>query len=312
MSFQVIQSRKTVFIVGAARSGTTWLQFLLQQSPCVAGTSNETHLFDIYVKRIIGAWNNSKGKPIGIWRLLSEEEFGRWIEHLVRTCLARIAESKPEATIILEKTPRHCECAQEILGCLPDSYFIHIIRDPRAVVASVKAASGGWGAHWAPTRIRDACGDWASLVTQAHSIAALTPHYYELFYEQLHADTPRQIVRLFDWLNTPIDRSQAEAFAAACDLDSLRREATTGAASGKVPEPAQFFRRGEVDSWRTELTPTEIALIERLTKKHMARLGYEPVSGRRAKLAASARLSAYKSAVRVERAAHGLTEWLRP
>ncbi len=61
-----------------------------------------------------------------------------------------------------------------------------------------------------------------------------------------------------------------------------------------------------------ELPASDIAIVERLTKKQMARLGYEPVSGRRARLVAKARLRAYKAGTRLEAAAHGLTEWLKP
>jgi LPS sulfotransferase NodH len=311
-----LDGKKIVFIVGAARSGTTWLQFLLQQSPHVAGTSNETHLFDTYIKRLFGMWEVSRGRVTGIQLLISDQEFEDWVNALVRTCFRRIAESKPGARVVLEKTPPHCACGPEILRCLPDSYFIHIIRDPRAAVASMRTAACGWGAHWAPKRIREACGSWASWVTQARSIAALTPRYCELFYEQLHADTPGEIMRLFDWLGEPIDRAQAEAHATACTLDGVREQAMSGDAKGKISEPMQFFRRGEVDSWREELSATEIAIVERLTKKHMTRLGYEPVAGRRAKLEAYARIKTYRTANRLaERMAKAVragADWIKP
>ncbi len=36
----------------------------------------------------------------------------------------------------------------EILQLLPDAKVIHIVRDSRAVVASLLAASQGWGSEW--------------------------------------------------------------------------------------------------------------------------------------------------------------------
>ena len=99
----------------------------------------------------------------------------------------------------------------------------------------------------------------------------MTERYCEVRYEELHADGPREIMRLFAWLGEPVSREEAESYVAASAFEKVRPTVSS-------PEDvdAQFYRRGEVDSWRRELSGSDIAIIERLTRKQMAELGYEP------------------------------------
>ena len=74
----------------------------------------------------------------------------------------------------------------------------------------------------------------------------------------------------------------------------------------------QFYRRGEVDFWRRELSGSDIAIIERLTRKQMAALGYEPVAGRRDRMIAEARLRAYRAANKLAKAVRAGADRIKP
>ena len=139
-----------VFIVGAPRSGTTWLQLLLSQSDRV-GTCNETYLFSWYLDSLFRTWDDMKNnsRSIGIHHLISEDAYFAMIRDFAGTILRKIYSAKPSATVCLEKTPGHALSWRNILRIFPDSRFIHIIRDPRAVVASLSSAGKGWGRAWA-------------------------------------------------------------------------------------------------------------------------------------------------------------------
>ena len=67
------------------------------------------------------------------------KNFAPWCASVSGFVFAKIAQSKPSATIVLEKTPNHVNCWREILDVWPQAHFIHIIRDPRSVVASLRA-----------------------------------------------------------------------------------------------------------------------------------------------------------------------------
>lgn len=301
--------KKLVFIVGAGRSGTNWLRRLLSQSPNVA-TGPETHLFSSYLRSAAESWRHFDGSKVGLAHLISEEEMLAWMRDFANMCFGRIAQKRPDARIVLEKTPNHGGRGAEILQLFPDCYFIHIIRDPRAVVTSLRAAAKSWGSCWAPGQIKDACRMWQKHVMRAEAIASLTSRYSEVRYERLHADGAEEIARLFAWLGEPVDRAEAERYVAKSSFDKIRAKSRVRIEDGEVDK--QFFRRGEVDSWRRELSATEIAIVERLTRKHMAQLGYEPVAARPARIAAAARLGAYLAANKLAKAVRAGADRIKP
>jgi hypothetical protein len=301
----MVNDKKLVFVVGSARSGTTWLQRALSQSPDVA-TGAETHLFSSYLRSLQDTWDRHKGTYVGLSHLITEEELVDWIRNFAELCLGRIANARPGARIVVEKTPKHGEYAADILRLFPEAFFIHIIRDPRAVVPSLRAAFQSWGTGWAPDRLADASRKWRADVENARRAASLTKRYTEVRYERLHADGAGELVRLFAWMGEPVGREEAGAYVAASAFDKVR----TTVAEEDVDK--QFFRRGEVDSWRRELSGPDIAIIERLTRKQMAELGYEPVAGRRHQTIAVARLGAYVAANKLAKAMRAGADRIKP
>lgn len=302
----MLADKKLVFIVGSARSGTTWLQRLLSQSPHAA-TAPETHLFSTYLRPLPEAWRKHQGTWIGLSHLISEDELVEWMRSFAGLCLGRLAASRPDASILIEKTPKHGERAADILRLFPEAFFVHVIRDPRAVVASLRAASRSWGATWAPGRVRDASRKWRKEVTNAREIPSLTERYTEVRYEDLHSDGPGEIMRLFSWMDEPVGREEAEAYATA----SAFEKASPAVRSAKEVDK-RFLRRGEVDSWRRELSGSDIAIIESLTRKQMAELRYEPVAGRRDRMIAGARLQRYRLANKFAKAVRAGADRMKP
>ncbi len=75
----ILDGKKLVFVVGAPRSGTTWLQLLLAQSSNVA-TAQETHLFSGYLKSMLSSWDRDEAtiggrRQIGLPTLYPRREF---------------------------------------------------------------------------------------------------------------------------------------------------------------------------------------------------------------------------------------------
>ncbi len=154
----VLRDKQLVFLVGAPRSGTTWLQLLLSRSPSVV-TAQETDLFNVFLRPMVVEWNRYRetGEPLSLTEVLSDEEFRTLLRSVSGFVFAKIAQAKPSATVVLEKTPNHVNCWREILDLWPDAHFIHIIRDPRSVVASLRHASKTWGPAWGSSRISTIC-----------------------------------------------------------------------------------------------------------------------------------------------------------
>jgi len=264
---EMLRGKKLVFLVGSPRSGTTWLQLLLLQ-PLAVTTVPETNLFTQYMRSMVEQWNIDQmtGEPIGLTKLLGEEEFRALLRTVSGFVFAKIAQRKPSATIILEKTPRHLNYAREILDLWPEAHFIHIIRDPRAVVASMRAASKSWAAQWASSKISWNCEAWLADVSSGRQIASLTQNYQEVFYHELITDGPHVLMGIFNKLGVPSSLEDCQRYIDECNIENLKR----------LNPPTGFYRLGKTDSWKVELSTWEIALVERIAGPLMSELGFEP------------------------------------
>jgi hypothetical protein len=145
----------------------------------------ETHVFSEYLGCLNKKWEQQKSRSatVGLTPLLSEDEFYALCRDFAEKVLQKIADSNPAATVTLEKTPQHVRHAQFILALFPKARFIHIVRDPRSVVSSLRAAAHSWGSTWASSIIRDNAKLWCCDVTSGREIRYLTNRYREILYE---------------------------------------------------------------------------------------------------------------------------------
>lgn len=286
---------KLVFLVGCPRSGTTWLQLLLAQHPAVA-TLPETHIFPDYVSPLLAKHRGSDpARVVGLGAIVGAEEFRDLCRDLVTKVLARALEDKPAATVILEKTPLHLNYTQDILELFPDARFVHIVRDPRAVSASLLDAGRDWGKAWAPQTALDAARMWNRSMLHGLQLRRLAGACTEVRYEELVASPVDELQRLLRALGLSADRDRCVAAVAACATDNVRSERqgmwVPASMSGLV---ATTVRNAAPDGWRTELDGLQIETIEHVTRAMMQEFGFHPVraSANRMSLRLRARLAA--------------------
>jgi LPS sulfotransferase NodH len=79
--------KEFVFIIGAPRSGTTWLQALIGSSPAVS-TMGEMKIFDFYTASWIKAWEDQMqlrnyGNISGLPTVWSEEDFYGFLQEFI-------------------------------------------------------------------------------------------------------------------------------------------------------------------------------------------------------------------------------------
>lgn len=274
--------RSRLFVVGSPRSGTTWLQLLLAQHPEIA-TGRETQLFTQYIARLEDRWVEEQREAEmattnGLTRVLSGREFQEAIRGFCDRVFDKLAEGNPEASVVLEKSPEHSLHAETILGIYPDAWFLHMIRDPRAVSNSFQHASDEWWT-WAPGGPIETTRRWQANVMAGREIANLTTRYREVRYEDLLERGPENLLEIFDWLGLEADLSFSRQAMDACEIDNLKRSGGSAEQPWKTQEePQGFFRSGRKDSWRSEMPRLAIAIVEREAAGLMSELGYEPVS----------------------------------
>jgi hypothetical protein len=279
---EVIARKRIVFLVGGPRSGTTWLQLLLSRSARVA-TANETHLFTGYTRSLFSAWKHHQrnARALGLHHLMSEEEYLDLIRNFTCKVMLRILDKKPEADVILEKTPDHVLHWSNILKIFPDAYFLHIVRDPRSVVSSLCAAGTGWGRQWASREVLVNCETWIKYVKESKNLKAATNNFLQVTYEDLWQNGEKTLMSVFSWLGVQIAFDECRKILDECQIANLRGNRLEAAPWDLTAEPKEFYRKGGTENWRSELTPREAFLIEHLARDLMTEFGFVAASRRK-------------------------------
>jgi hypothetical protein len=198
------------FVVGAPRSGTTWLQQLLFVHPLVT-TGGESHLFCEGLPEIFGNFAyRDASSHLSSW--VSEGELVTAARVFCDSVFAAQRDgTRPDARIVVEKTPAHMAGQSALQSRIyPDAKYVHIIRDGRDTAASQgKLWGGAMGEYSSPARV---ASRWAEAVRDIRSqFGAL--HYIELRYEDIVGDTPGSLGKIFEHFGLPYDDALCEAAA---------------------------------------------------------------------------------------------------
>lgn len=269
---------KCLFVGGCPRSGTTLMQAILMQTGVVA-TAPETHLFPQYIERLYGAWDKFRAKKaaghrdVGLHRVLSQADFEAALKAFSDQMLGTIAGRKGKP-FVCEKTPENMLVWQEILRLYPKATMVHVVRDPRGVVASTKAARH-WAAEWAQISVEQICHRWMRYVEAADACRASGAKLIEARYERLACGDAEYVASTLQQIGIRRTHKQAEEICAIVEIETMKQRVEKKGAFFHG-EPEGFFRRGKPESWREELAAEETAVIESLTSDHMRRFGYVP------------------------------------
>jgi hypothetical protein len=269
-------------------------------------TAKETQLFTQYVNRLQERWREERQEAEarttnGLTRVLTDEEFLDAIRALCDRVFHTVGRRNPEASFVLEKSPEHSLHADTILSLYPDSWFLHIIRDPRAVSNSFRHAARQWWS-WAPSGPIETTRRWRKNILAGRRIRDLTSLYREVRYEDLLDNGETVLMDILGWLELECDLPFCRAALAACEIDKLKH--VRGAAEQPWQlnaEPEGFFRSGEKESWRRELSARDVAIVEYEAGSLLTQLGYPPVTRAAARGGAPARVHLHDSLHRTQR-----------
>jgi hypothetical protein len=273
-----MKGRKIVFIVGAARSGTTWLQAMIGAHPLIC-TSDELKLFNLFT----GPWEDSwefllkmqkaeGGGARGLRLIWSDDEFYQFLTMFLEQIYTRVLATKPDAAVILDKTPTYSHYVEHIKRLIPQAKFIHLIRDGRDVTASLRAASRGWGKLWAPERVETGARWWKSSVLGARKAKQFGENYYmELRYEDLLRKGAPLLLEAFRFIGVTTTAQQAEFIYNEHTFDKMKVE---GAGMKTFGLPDGFFRKGQIGDWRHTFSAKERYLFHETAGDLLSQLGY--------------------------------------
>ena len=275
-----------IFLVGSPRSGTTWLQAMLSCHPAVC-TGPETFFFATF-SEAEKEFLRPKERRIGLAEYLSQEEFYRVIGELFWLSISALPEAPAGTKYFLEKTTNHCVYSEFILKTFPRARFIHIIRDPRAVVASILRAAKSWGNNWAPTDVREATRIWSTLIQYGRGIRNLVGNpdqYLEVKYEDLRVDTRKHLSKLLSWLGLDATNDVIAEIIEANSLQKTRIDTqkfssipmTPMSAVSPIsdtPYPPGFVGPAPGRAEDVELSWLECASVETMVSELLTECGY--------------------------------------
>jgi hypothetical protein len=264
-----------IFIVGSPRSGTTLLRNMLNRHPAIAICLETQFSRLIYARRrAFGDLSDLRKRERLVKEYLSTERVKRMQmdlpaleERLLRegvsceaffTSFLRFYAEANGKRRCGEKTPGHALFLGTLCQWYPDAFIIHILRDPRDVVASLVRMPSK------PKNVLANADVWVRLNLGAWR-ARQYPRYLPVRYEELAMQPEEEIRRICAFIGEEYSSSM---LVASPDWQS------PNAWHRRAQEPVTTARLGK---WREYLTAEQVALIEWKVGPHMQRFGYEPV-----------------------------------
>lgn len=288
MSAAPARSERPILVVGCPRSGTTLLQLMLHAHPRIAIPPENRFVFPIYRRRVqFGDLTRPRSRD-RVASFIIDHDWSR-LDHFgvdpddVRR---RMHAAAPTIGSLLaavfaayaaqfdkprwgDKRPAYIERLDVLLRLFPDAQIVHIIRDGRDCVSSLKRMP------WWEQSTYAAIRSWVEAMEHgARARATLAPdQYIEVRYEDLVADPESEVRRLCDFLDEAFDPAMLAPY----------RVSPVAVPAGKT---WHHRTHGQVDDaavrrWATDLLPWELRLMEAVAAPQLRAHGYELSGGRR-------------------------------
>jgi hypothetical protein len=201
-----------------------------------------------------------------------------------------------------DKRPGYYDYIPALRRLFPRAQFVHLIRDGRDCVASLK------GMPWFRQDVYGAICTWIEAIDAGKRAARRLPAdcYTELRYEDLVADPAGRLTALCEFLEEDFDPAMTEPDKVAAIAVPSRK--TWHA------ENRRMVTAGRSGTWRDRLEPWEASLCEAVMAGRLGSLGYDLTGGARippGQLARYARTAALRRAAARKRAAVDRLERLR-
>lgn len=281
--FETVHSRlrelPAFFIGGMPRSGTTWMQQLLNTHPEVL-CLGESHFMadlapDLYKKvKEYGERREAKARTWGpTVRPPSPEQIWPFLRSAFAMVAAANLDGKDLDRLVTvgEKTPENLAAMEFLWKIFPSSRIIHVIRDPRdgALSGFVRFSAAIPEDCSRADYIELYCGQWSERILKARKSGAGRADYLEIRYEDMHAATAEKAAELFAFLGVSTAPGIVGGAVEAASFESL-----SGGRRQGEEDPASHYRKGTVGGWRDVLTTEEAGIAERVAGPLLAELGY--------------------------------------
>lgn len=278
----MLKAKSPVFVVGSARSGTSLVYSILLATNKFALYPAETLLLrtcaDKYgklshsanYKRFINDWLSSKqfirsGLDRNQFIADASRHNSSYLDFL-DFFMTSVAEKQGKACWA-ENTPNHVLEITNIAEYFPQARFIHVIRDGRAVAASLNKL--GWVSCKHPDlRLMSAGLHWQTQVITGRRQGRKIGHrYMELQYEELVCQPENALRKLSEFIGVCIDMQKLQ-------LNPHGSLGKSNSVYGKESNDGNLLSKESLAKWKTILSIDEQAMLNSLVGDTLHCLGY--------------------------------------
>jgi hypothetical protein len=271
---------RPVFIAGCDRSGTTLLGDLLGNSRWSVTTPESQFFHDLLIHVGLGSFRSPETAaawllehfryvawdlPLNLRELAAQidlERPRRTLENLVAQYVRHVHPDKGEADVWIDHTPDNFKYQTMLRRLFPEARFIHVVRDGRAVCASIKPLD------WGPNNAYSASRHWAARLQEAMAVeVAEGENCLRVRFEDLLSEPEAVIRRACTFIDLPFESSMLSG-------GGLQLPAFTRGQHRLVGGPPDASR---ADDWRRRLSAAEVRDFESYPLAHtlLGRMGYQ-------------------------------------
>lgn len=291
------QIENPVFVVGMVRSGTTLMSSMLSAHPAIAiapdihyiyGWVQQCRQLDLSQPQDFERfWRAFTGNQRFGYLGIDREDLRRRIDAENRHSFRGVYVSALESYAASlqkrrwgEKTPFSADHLDTLFSWFPEARVLYMLRDPRAVVSSLRKTP--WGAE---IGVHVHALSWANGVERAFAHAGDRRILF-VRYENLVRQPVEELHRVCDFLG---EEYSPEMVDGRDSLSSSTLRDRQGWEKEHLSAALQPVHDTSIDKWRHELAPLEIDTIEHYCRRVMRQAEYPPVGnklsvGRQARL----------------------------
>ena len=254
---------KVIFILGAPRSGTTFLASILEYT--IYGVPFETHFITKYYKRLkkYGDLNKYKNYKRLVTDILRERPVMQWgLNFNIDANYQKLAPNIHYKDIVNQicslavtqkggkywgdKTPHYLKDLEIIYKLYPEAKYIFIVRDGRDVAVSLLKKP------WGPNNIYSCAKYWNSIHDNEGLLMQLKNNnqLYMLRYEDLLDDVAMHTLNIYQFLEEVITSDSIDCIT-------------------------NMVIRKNYKKWKHELTLSQIKLFEQIAGNRLTSYGYK-------------------------------------
>lgn len=253
-------SRSPIFIGGQRRSGTTLMRACLDRHPNIVALP-ETHFFQHVKFRSFFKQLRTEYATLFDQMQIGGREMNLAVAAFIDALF------RPQATAAgaqrwLEKSPENIRRIRYLFRLFPDAQFIHMIRDPRDTLASMKQQAATHKPYWSKFTAEVTGPEWVTCIESGEPWRKLSVNYIEIRYEHF-VDEPEHVLReVLEFLREPwTDRVLQTSPRDVRDEDGNHYRPVFGTSVGR---------------WTKDLSQEEIRSIQAIAGEKMSQLGYSP------------------------------------